>query len=525
MPRSRPRLLALLMLLLGLWMPARADQVLRVSLNTELQVLDPIPVIINATRVFAYMAFDTLVGIDSAGQYHPQMLEGWTVSDDRLTWTFRLRDGLVFSDGHPVTAEDCVASLRRWAKREGFGQQLMAATAEMAVVDARSFVIRLNRPFAFVIDALGKPGNVIPVIMPARLAALDANKPVPEVIGSGPFLFRPDEWRPGERGVLVRNPAYKPRPEPPDALSGGKVVKLDRVEILSVPDQATRVAALKKGELDWLEIVPFDHIETLRRDPSITIPSQRGIDQIITVMTLNHLQPPFNDIQIRRAAQAAIDQADVMGALGLPTDMFKQRCLSIYMCDAPGTTEAGAEMYRDAGMDRARALLRASSYKNEPVVVLHAASSAVLNPIGLVVTEQLRQAGFNVRMDSSDFAVIAQRRQSKEPVERGGWNVVPIIYNGIDLVNPLSDPMVSNNCNPFYPGWYCDPELTDLLKRYSETVDAAARRHLEAQIQTIFHRNVNVLIGGQFSAPAAYRSNLTGVIPFGFPVFWSMARQ
>src|ERR1700733_2817917 len=101
------------------------EQVLQVSLNTELQILDPIFSTVNATRVFAYMVFDTLVGIDNEGEYHPQMLEGWEISDDKMAYTFRLRDGLTWSDGSQVTADDCIASIRRWAKRESFGAQLI----------------------------------------------------------------------------------------------------------------------------------------------------------------------------------------------------------------------------------------------------------------------------------------------------------------------------------------------------------------------------------------------------------------
>jgi peptide/nickel transport system substrate-binding protein len=362
-------------------------------------------------------------------------------------------------------------------------------------------------------------------MMPARIATFDATKQVPEIIGSGPFLFRRNEWRPGERAIFDRNPNYHPRAEPADGLSGGKVVRLDRVDLISVPDQATRVAALQKGELDYLETVPFDFIDTLRQDPNVTIPSQRGVEQIMSIITLNHLQPPFNNLLARRAAQAAINQEDVMGALGLPPGMFMQRCLSIYMCDSPGTTDAGTEVFRSAGIEHAKALLREAGYRNEPVVILHAATSATLNLIGLVVADELRQAGFNVDVHTSDFATVAQRRQSRAPVEQGGWSVVPIIWNGIDMVNPLSDPAVSNNCNEFNPGWYCDPDQTELLHRYSEAATDVERKQLAGEIQAAFHRNVNLLLGGQYSAPAAYRSNLRGVIPFGFPVFWSMEKQ
>jgi len=505
---------------------ARAgDQILRVSLNTELQVLDPIYSTVNATRVFAYMVFDTLVAIDNEGQYHPQMLEGWKISDDRMTYTFRLRDGLLWSDGTEVTADDCIASIRRWAKRESFGAQLIAATQAFRVIDKQTFELQLSRPFAFVIEALGKPGNVIPVMMPARLANLDISKPVPDVVGSGPFLFRRDEWRPNDRAIFVRNPNYRPRPEPPDGLSGGKAVHLDRVDLVSMPDQATRVAALRTGEIDMLEVVPFDSIAILRRDPNITITSQHGIEQMLTVLALNHLQPPFNNVQMRRALQAAIAQDEVMAGMGLPEDMYLPRCLSIYMCDSSNTTDAGTEVYRSAGIEQAKKLLQQAGYHNEPVVFLHASTSALLDPVGLITADQMRQAGFNVDVRTSDFTTIDQRRRSRAPVEQGGWSVVPIVWNGIDLVNPLSDPAVSYNCSESNPGWYCDARMTDLLRRYSASFDAAERKDLAAQIQAEFHANVNYVIAGQFSAPRAYRSDLHGVIPFAFPVFWNIERK
>ncbi|MDB5413040.1 MAG: transporter substrate-binding protein, partial [Rubritepida sp.] len=131
------------------------ERVLRVSLNTELQVLDPIVTTTNATRVFAYLVFDMLFAIDENGNYQPQMVQDYQVSEDRLTYTFRLREGLEFSDGKPVTAEDCIASIRRWAQREALGMQIMAVTESLTAVDERSFVLKLREPYAYVIEALG----------------------------------------------------------------------------------------------------------------------------------------------------------------------------------------------------------------------------------------------------------------------------------------------------------------------------------------------------------------------------------
>jgi peptide/nickel transport system substrate-binding protein len=518
--------LALIAAALTAAMQAEADEkVIRASLNTELQVLDPIVTTINATRVFAYLVFDQLVGIDNEGKYHPQMLDGWQISDDRLTYTFKLRDKLLWSDGTPVSAEDCVESIRRWAKRESFGRQMMDAAQDLHAIDDKTFVLQLKVPFAYVIEALGKPGNTVPVMMPARLAKLDASKAVPEVVGSGPFIFRQKEWRPGDVAVFDRNPNYVPRSEPADGLAGGKVVKIDRVELVSMTDQAIRVAALQSSELDLIEVVSFDYIPALRADSNVVVASQRGVQQTMEVLVINHRQPPFDKLKIRQALQAAINQEEVLSSLGGTPDMYLKQCESIYMCDSPGTTDAGTEIYKTAGVERAKQLLKEGGYNNEKVALLHAQTSLLLNAPNLVYADQMRKAGFNVDVQTSDFATVAQRRTSQAPVDQGGWSTMGIIWNGIDLVNPLSDPAITNNCAETYPGWYCDPAQTDLLRRYSTATGEDERKSLAAGLQAAFHENVNMVLGGQFSAPAAMRANLKGLIPFAFPVFWNIEKQ
>jgi peptide/nickel transport system substrate-binding protein len=286
-----------------------------------------------------------------------------------------------------------------------------------------------------------------------------------------------------------------------------------------------RVAALQGGELDLLEVVPFDFIPSLRADKNVTVATQRGVQQMMQIVSMNHLQPPFNNVLLRRAVQAAINQEEVLASLGLPPDMFLKECRSIYMCNAPGTTDAGTEIYKSAGTERARALMKEAGYKNEPVVVLHASSSALLNNPGLVYADQLHKVGFNIDVRTSDFATVAQKRTNKGPVEQGGWSLMPIVWNGIDMVNPLSNSAVSHNCNEFNPGWYCDKDQVELLRRYSVTGDDDQRQELAAQLQAAFHRNVNYVLGGQFSAPMAYRTTLKGVVPFPFPVFWNIERS
>jgi peptide/nickel transport system substrate-binding protein len=513
---------------LGTVGPAAAQQQqqrpLRLVMNTELQVLDPIVTTSVVTRAFGFMVWDTLVAPDSEGVMRPQMLEGWQVSDDRLTWTFRLRPGLEWHDGTPVTAEDCVASIRRWGDKDGLGRQLIAASRGLRAVDQSTFVLELNRPFAQVLEALGKTATLVPFMMPARIAATPSGTQIQEIIGSGPFIFRREEWRAGDRVVFHRNPRYRPRQEPADGLAGGKVVHFDRVEFVSIPDHSTKYSALQTGEIDYLERAPLDFIEVMRADRNLVVTKGLGGGQIMGVLTLNHTQPPFNDVRIRRALQQAILQRDVVAATGLPADMVQERCLTFYMCGAPYETTAGTEALRNQDMERARALLREAGYNNEPVVVLHSSDSAVINPIALVAIDQMRRAGFNLDIRSTDWSTVAQLRTRRQPVADGGWSVTPIVWTGFDMESPMTNPVMVYNCANVYPGWWCDEGQVPLLRQFSEETDPAGRREIAAQLQARAHENVSVVLLGQFASPAAYRAELHGVLEVGFPVLWNIQR-
>ena len=503
---------------------AQQQQPLRAVMNLDLQVLDPIITTSNVTRAFAFLVFDTLIGMDSNGVYRPQMLESWEASEDRLTWTFKLRPGLEWHDGTPVTAEDCVASLRRWGARDGLGSRLMAATRALRVVDDKTFVIELARPFSQVIEAIGKSNAQIPFMMPARLAATDPSRAVPEIIGSGPYTFNRAEWRPGDRAVFRRNPRYRPREEPADGLAGGKRALIERVELISLPDPATRVTALQAGEADYLELVPTDYVALLRRDRNITLVNPPPRAQIFGVVAINHAQPPFNNLLVRRALQQAMDQREIMAGLGLPRDMVHDFCQSIFMCGGTYASEAGTEGLRQTSLERARALLREAGYNNERVVLLHSLDSITLNPISLVVIDRMRRAGFNVDVAASDYSTAAQRRLRRDPVENGGWSVIPVVWNGYDLANPIGHYATAYNCSQNYASWYCDPALTPLLEQFAAENDPARRQAIADEMQRRVHENVNAVFVGQFAIPAAHRANLRGVINVGFPVFWNIER-
>jgi peptide/nickel transport system substrate-binding protein len=176
---------------------ANAQTTLRVALHSDLKIIDPIWTTALITVDHAYLVYDTLFALDDKLQVKPQMVEKWDVSADKLTWTFTLRDGLAWHDGTPVTAADCVASIKRWGARDSMGQKLLSVTADLAAPDGKTIRMTLKEPYGLVLQSLAKPGANVPVMMPKRIADTDPNTQITDATGSGPFIFKKDEWKPG----------------------------------------------------------------------------------------------------------------------------------------------------------------------------------------------------------------------------------------------------------------------------------------------------------------------------------------
>ena len=319
--------------LAGLPLPALAQSTLRMVAHADLKILDPIWSTANITRNHGYLVYDVLFAMDADFRVQPQMVETYKVSADRLTWTFTLRDGLEWHDGKPVTAEDCVASIRRWGARDGFGQLLLRAAADLKPVDARTFVLLLKEPFGLVLEALGKIGSNVPFMMPKRVAETDPGKQIDDYTGSGPFVFKKDEWKAGERVVYVRNPKYKPRAELPSMMAGGKVARVDRVEWIAIPDANSAVNALLAGEVDLIEAPPADLQPLLRADRNVALFGWNGLGGQ-AMMRFNHLHPPFDNVKARQAAMQAMAMEDLQRAqVGDPARY--RVCNAPFICGAP----------------------------------------------------------------------------------------------------------------------------------------------------------------------------------------------
>src|SRR5947207_1382213 len=344
-----------------------AGKTITAVMHSDLRTIDPGFTTAYITRDHGYMVYDTLLATDSNFKVQPQMAD-WKVSDDKLTYTFTLRDGLKWHDGAPVTADDCVASLKRWGKNDNMGQKLMDFTASIEATDAKTITLKLKEPYGLVLESIGKPSSYVPFMMPKRLAET-LNK----------FGF-----------------------------------------------------------------------QTLGR--------------------MNFLLPPFDNVKVRRAALLAMNQKDVLDAL-VGNPKYYQTCGAFFICDTPLATEEGSgALVKGGSMAEAKKALVESGYDGTPVVIMAPGDVVTLKAQPIVAAKQLREAGFKVDVQATDWQTVVSRRTSQKPVKEGGWNMFFTNWVAADVMNPVVNFSIGGRGkNGGWFGWAEDAKIEQLKDAYARS--------------------------------------------------------
>ena len=500
-----------------------ASKALRIVPQSDLKILDPIWTTAFVTRDYGYAVYDTLFGVDVKGRVHPQMVGDYKASEDGKTWTFTLRDGLAFHDGKPVTSADVIPSIKRWGQRDALGQRMMAALDSFTAKDDKTFVMVFKTPFPMVLEALSKPSSNPPFIMPKATAETPADQQIKETIGSGPFIFKADEYRPGERIVFLKNTKYVPRKEPADGTAGGKVVNVDRMEWVVQNDPQTAANALQNGEVDMLEFLPPEQYAALKADPKITLDTQ--IPSGSFALHLNRLVPPFNNVKIAQAAFMAINQEALMRA-GMNNKELYNTNTSIY---PTGSLYQGGKTAYFTGkpqFEKAKALLKEAGYKGEPIVLMNPATFPVLNKYPSVMAALLRQAGFTVDLQSMDWPTLVTRRSQKTPADQGGWNAFITGWSYADNFNPMYFAPMTGNGDKGWFGWTTDDKLEQLKGEFmAASTDADRKRLAEAIQERVYEAAVFAPIGEYKPLTAWRKGVVTGLVKSPVQVFWGLKKN
>ena len=501
-----------------------SQRTLRFIPQGNLANIDPIWTTTTIARNHGLMVYDTLFGLDHAFQPKPQMAGAHEVSADGLIHAIGLRPELRFHDGEKVLARDCIASIARWSKRDVLGSRLGLLLEEMRATADDRFEIRLKRPWPGLAWALGKPSANICAIMPERVAQTDPFQQITDYTGSGPFRFRADQWVPGSLAVYERNTHYVPRDAAPDFLAGGKPVYFDRVEWRIVPDPATAAAALQNGEVDWWETPLPDLLPLLRRNSDLAVEAVNTAGTL-GVLRFNHLHPPFDKVAVRRALLPAIDQrAFMQAALGGDQALWQVPA---------GAFTPGTPLANDAGMEAvtgprdieaAKRALAAAGYDGRKVVVLQPSDYPILSALAEVAADTMRRVGFAVDQQSMDWGTLVQRRASREPPEKGGWNVFCTTWEGLDVSVPGSHQPLRGNGRQAWFGWPTSEGCEALRERWFAAADPAEEKRIAEDLQRLMWEELPFVPLGHLRPPQAFRRGLTGLVKGGPALFWGVKR-
>jgi len=500
-----------------------APKTLRAVMHSDLKILDPVWTTAYIVRNHGFMIYDQLFALDGKLKPQPQMVDNWKVSDDKLTWTFTLREGLKWHDGTPVTSADVIPSIKRWTDKDAIGGLLAKFTREMKVVDDRTFEIALKEPLGLMLSALARPSSVPLFIMPKKVAETPIAQQIGEFTGSGPFIFKKDEWKPGDKTVYVRNPDYVARKEPPSGLAGGKVAKLDRVEWVSIPDTQTAINALQQGEIDMIEQPAHDLLPEISKDKNIEIivPDALGATFILR---FNWKQPPFDQLPYRRAAEYALNQPDFMKAV-IGDPRYYKACKAMFGCGTPFENHAGMDGILESNFAESKKILKEAGYDGTPIVLLQSTDLAVLTNLAPVAKNLLERGGFKVDMQSMDWQTLVSRRAKKDPIGKGGWNICMTAAAAVLLLDPINNHYTETSGDRAQFGWPLDEEIEKLRMDFVRESDPRKQLAIAEAVQKrVMDLGVTVPLG-QYVQPMARRRTVSGNLPSPITVFWNVDKK
>ncbi|MEL6120969.1 MAG: ABC transporter substrate-binding protein, partial [Pseudomonadota bacterium] len=390
----------------------------------------------------------------------------------------------------------------------------------LVATDEKTVVMTLSSPFGLVLESIGKISSNVPFIMPKRVAETDPFEQITDYTGSGPFKFEEDEWVPGNTIVYTKFDDYVPREEPSSAASGGKIAKVDKVIWQYFPDNTTAMNALMAGEVDFFEQPAPDLATILNTNPDVTVEVNDPLGNI-GFARFNHLLPPFDNADVRRAAINAMKQEDYLAAaIGDPE--FWKTCYSVFPCGTPLANNAGSEVIETADIDAAKTKLAETGYDGTEVVIMQPTDIPVLSAFSLVSAEKLRNAGFNVNLEAMDWATLTSRRALRDPVGEGGWNIFHTWWIGADVIDPMAIAF-SGDPDAGWFGWAEDAELEKARSAFAvaSTPEEKAEHATKVQ-ERLWAIGASGQLG-QFFVPVAYRNNVKGLIKSPVQFFWNMS--
>jgi peptide/nickel transport system substrate-binding protein len=443
--------------------------------------LDPYSSLLGSGDGMSYQAlYNSLVEVSLAGEVTPELASEWTLSDDQLTYTFTLVEGVTFHDGTALDAEAIKWNLERY-KAEGSthtAADRLRVIETIEATDATTLTITLSSPNAPFLPML----SGCPIVSPAAVEELGEDFQL-QGVGSGPFRF--ESWEPGSAATFVRNESYWEV-----APDGEPFPYLDSLVVDGVPDDSVRMLNLRSGEFQLNErLNPLDFS---------TIGTVEGVELVETTLATSYLvamnvtKAPFDNPVLRQAVQSAVDRAAVIDNISFGTGYTSSFAFpqgSWFFIEEPAPvfdTEA------------AKATLAEAGYPDGIDITLSIINRPVDNQISQIVKAQLDEVGIRTTIEVLERTTWVDLWSA-----RGGE--MGILQRGAGGIDPDEQSAFFSPTNIANFAGYESPEILELIDQSNQTVDQEARLDFWKQIVEIMIADAAYVFMGCVPAPGAKR--------------------
>lgn len=479
----------------------RRGGVINVATIGEPPTLDPSVSTTDVVGMISLHYFETLYTFGTDWKIVPLLAAGDAqISDGGKVYTIPLRTGVKFHDGSTMTSADVVASLKRWMDVAVRGKQAAAFITDVAAPDPNTVRITLKEPYAPLLSLLSLPTSAA-IVVPASKAQAQ----LAEIVGTGPYRFR--ERQPDRYVLLTRFDDYVARDDAAQVYGGKRTAWLDEIRFVPVPNANTRVEGALAGQYAYADSLPVEAFPSLRgqarTEPVVLAPFGWP------VMTINTRQGTLANQGVRQAIQTALKPSDMLEAAFGDKAFFKPEG-ALYAEGFIWHSKNGVEVYDQGNAAKAREMARAAGYNGQPIRILTTQQFEFHFRMAQVAVEYLRQAGFNIDLQVSDWATLTQRRTD------------PALWEAFFTHSPfLPEPALNGYLNDQSPGWWSTPERNRLVAAFNQESDPAKRAAVFADLQKVVFEQVPIIKIGNFNALAAKSPQLQGLTPAAWPFFWN----
>jgi len=453
--------------------------ILKVAIDSDPPTLD-----IHATRatlsVFvAGNVYEGLYAFTKMGDVKPMLAAQMPeISKDGLTYTIPLRKGITFHNGKGMTSADVVASLNRWGKMASYGKLLFQHVSSVSAKDEYTVVIQLKEKWGTLMNSLAMLLGG-PVIYPVEICEKFPSQPSSEFIGTGPYQFV--EWLPNNHITLSRFNGYQSLDTKSDGYTGKKIPYLDKVMFYGVTEEAVRVNGVEGGEYDLADFVPTDEYDRLKDGDTITTyisPARAWF-----VFVLNTKFGPTKNKKVRQAMLAAMDVDNSMAA-GYGDKAFWRVDPSLALQEQIWHSTAGAELYNQKNIQRAKELLKEAGYKGEKITWM---AGPLEYNLSAAAKSNMVKAGLNIDLQSMEWATLLSRRKNPEL-----WSVFSSGFT------TKADPSLTTAMNLKYGAGWDNPEAQKLFDDFSRNQDFDTRFKTLSQFQELVYTEVPYIKVGDY---------------------------